>query len=345
MPRSASGSTVSISRHTEKLHRRVVRTVDELSPGTAELVAATGANFNYGPEFLRGYELFPIQPVHGCYYVELFDPDGAVAAFAPCYVQGDPLGALGLVPGEFALLSHVWHCSDTRLVARQTTAEVATEMLAAMRDVARTAGLHRMGFINVAVDSPSAQALEEIGLRGIHLDTRYWLDLARFGDEEGVLAAVKSADRREYRRHWRRGTEAGVRIVVRNALPDEDTEKLELLETTMVRVGSPGYYDAAKLASFLAQTPSARIVEVTLDGDLLALAIVFVDDTRMHAWALGYDRDRPLPFSPYYLTWATFVRLGYQLGVPRLEAGRGNGEFKTRYGLSAHELNGYVTDV
>ena len=97
MPRSASGSTVSISRHTEKLHRRVVRTVDELSPGTAELVTATGANFNYGPEFLRGYELFPIQPVHGCYYVELFDPDGAVAAFAPCYVQGDPLGALGLV--------------------------------------------------------------------------------------------------------------------------------------------------------------------------------------------------------------------------------------------------------
>ena len=325
--------------------RRVVRTVDDLHPGTAAVVAASGANVNYGTEFLRAYERWPVQPVHGSHYVELLDEHDTVVAFAPCFVQGDPLRALGLGPGEHALLSHVWHCSDARIVAAEATPEIAAELLAAMRAVARAEGLSRTGFINVAAGSPSAAALSAAGVPGVHLDTRYWLDLAGFGDEDGVLASIKPADRREYRRHWRRATEAGVRIETRLAGPDEDVDKLTLLETTMARVGSPGYYDRKKLAAFLAEMPHARIVEISLGGDLLAFAILFVDDTRLHAWALGYDRERPLPFSPYYLMWGSFMRLGWDLGLPRLEAGRRNGEFKTRYGLVPQELDAYVVDV
>lgn len=336
---------MSTSPRTRTHDLRVVRSVDDLSPGTPGLVAAAGANVNYSVEFMRAYERYPIQPVHGFYYLELLDRAGDVLAFAPCFVQGDPLGALGLPAGERALLSQVWHCSDTRLVAAEPSPELATELLEAMREVAGSVGLPRTGFINVADGSPSAAALQGAGVEGIHLDTRYWLDLAGHGSEDGVLAAVKSADRREYRRHWRRATEAGVTIVSRMARPDEDVDKLGLLEVTMVRVGSPGYYDAAKLAAFLAETPNARIIEITLDTDLLAYAIVFTDESRMHAWALGYDRDRPLPFSPYYLMWGSFMRLGYELGLPVLEGGRRNGEFKTRYGLVPQELSAYVVDV
>jgi CelD/BcsL family acetyltransferase involved in cellulose biosynthesis len=322
-----------------------VRTVDDLSAGTPAVVAAAGANVNYSIEFMRAYERYPIQPVHGCYYVELLDDADTVVAFAPCFVQGDPLGALGLAPGDHALLSQVWHCSDTRVVAAEATAEIAAEVVDAMRDVARSAGLRRTGFINVAVGSPSAAALEAAGLPGIHLDTRYWLDLAGHGDEEGVLAAIKPANRREYRRHWRRATEAGVKVVTRHASTDEEVDKLGLLEETMVRVGSPGYYDAAKLAAFLAETPNAWIIEIALAEALLGFAILFVDDTRLHAWALGYDRERALTFSPYYIMWGSFMRLGYELGLPRLEAGRRNGEFKMRHGLFPQELNAYVVDV
>ncbi len=309
------------------------------------MVQASGANMNYSMEFMRAYERFPIQPVHGCYYIELLDEDDTVVAFAPCFVQGDPLGAFGMAAGEHALLSNVWHCSDTRLVAAQATPEIATELLAAMKDVARSLGLSRTGLINVADGSPSADALAAAGVDGIHLDTRYWLDLAKYGSEEGLLASIKSADRREYNRHWRRATEAGVKIVSRMAMPDEDVEKLNLLEVTMVRVGSAGYYDAEKLAAFLAETPNARIIEITLDDKLLGFAIVFTDETRMHAWALGYDRETKLTFSPYYLMWGSFMRLGYELGLPRLEAGRRNGEFKMRYGLVPQELSAYVVDV
>jgi CelD/BcsL family acetyltransferase involved in cellulose biosynthesis len=309
------------------------------------VVAASGANMNYSLEFMRAYERYPIQRVDGCHYIELVDGDGAVVAFAPSFVQGDPLGALGLPDGQKALLSQVWHCSDTRLVAAEATREIATELLTAMREVARSLGLARTGFINVAAGSPSALALEAAGVQPVHLDTRYWLDLAGYGSEEGVLAAIKSADRREYLRHWRRATEAGVKIVVRNAQPGEDVDKLRLLEVTMDRVGSPGYYDKAKLAAFLGETPNARIIEITLGDDLLAYAIVFLDSTRMHAWALGYDRERRLPFSPYYLVWGSFMRLGYELGLPVLEAGRRNGEFKLRHGLAAQDLNAYVVDA
>jgi len=336
---------VSTSRRSSRYERRIVRSVDELSPDTPGLVAASGANMNYSVEFMSAYERYPVQPVHGWHYLELLDEDGAVAAFAPCSVQGDPLGALGLAPGEYALLGQVWHCSDARIVATEATPEIAGELLDAMRDVARSAGLRRAGFVNVAVGSPSAAALEGAGVPGISLDTRYWLDLAGHGDEEGVLASIKSADRREYRRHWRRATEAGVQVLTRRASGNEDVNKLQLLEETMVRVGSPGYYDAGKLAAFLAETPSAWIIEISLDEALLGFAILFVDDTRLHAWALGYDRNRPLPFSPYYLMWGSFMRLGFQLGLPRLEAGRRNGEFKMRHGLVPQELNAYMVDV
>lgn len=336
---------MSTSRPISAYTRRVVGSVDDLSAGTPALVAAAGANVNYGREFMRAYERYPIQPVHGCHYIELLDGDGQVTAFAPCFVQGDPLGALGFGEGEHALLSHVWHCSDTRIVAAQVTEQIAAELLDAMRDVARSAGLASTGFINVADGSPSAVALERAGVAAIDLDTRYWLDLVRFGSEDGVLASIKPAARREYRRHWRRATEAGVQVVSRRALPDEDVDKLELLELTMARVGSPGYYDKRKLVAFLAEMPSARVIEVNLEGQLLAYAILFVDSTRLHAWALGYDRERPLGFSPYYIIWGSFMHLGYELGLPRLEAGRRNGEFKQRHGLFAQNLNAYVVDA
>jgi CelD/BcsL family acetyltransferase involved in cellulose biosynthesis len=316
-----------------------------LSPETAAVVAAAGANVNYSLEFMRAYERYPIQPVHGCHYIELLDEADTVVAFVPCFVQGDPLGAIGLAPGDHALLSQVWHCSDTRLVAADPTPEIAGQVLAAMRDVARSLRLRRCGFINVAVDSPSAAALEDAGVSGVHLDTRYWLDLAGHGSEEGVLASIKSADRREYLRHWRRANEAGVKVVTRRASAAEDPGKLRLLEETMVRIGSPGYYDAVKLTAFLAETPHAWVIEISLDEALLGFAILFVDDTRLHAWALGYDRERPLKFSPYYIMWGSFMRLGYELGLPRLEAGRRNGEFKMRHGLVSQELNAYIMDV
>src|SRR5437868_4799480 len=108
---------MNTSRRTSSgLSTRVVRSVDDLHPGTAELVRGCGAPFYYGAEFLRAYERHAVQPVHDVFYVEVLDRDETLVGFTPCYVQGDPLGALGLAQGELAVLTHTWHCPDTRLV-------------------------------------------------------------------------------------------------------------------------------------------------------------------------------------------------------------------------------------
>lgn len=334
---------MTTTRSTDRYLTRVVATVDEASPERGALIAAAGANFNYGDEFLRAYERYPIQRVHDVAYLEAYDGDRLVA-FVPCYVQGDPLGALGLAEGELALLSHVWHCSDTRLVA-DPSVDVARHVLAAMRDRAAAAGLPRFGFINVAVGSPTAAVLEELGLAGTYVDSRYFLDLAALGDEEGYLATLKSDERREYRRHQRRAADAGVRVVHRMATADEDHDRLGLFETSMERVGSPGYYSAEKIARFLTETPSARIIEILLGDQLIAMAIVFVDDTKVHTWAGGWIREPGWSFSPYYLLWAECLRLGFRLGRPVLENGRKNGDFKVRFGLTPLPLNVYVTST
>ena len=337
---------MSTSRSTRPLSTRVVRTVDDLHPAITDVVTANGANFNYGLEFLRAYERYPIQRVHAVYYVEIHGDHGAPVAFAPCYVQGDPLGALGLRDGELALLSHVWHCSDSRLVtAEETTPQLARRMVAAMAEVARSARLRRFGFINVEVGSPTALALEAIGLTGSLVDTRYWLDLAGCGDEAGYLARLRRSSRMEYRRHRNRARDAGVVITHRPARAEEDRERLGLFEVAMERVGSAGYYSAEKIANFLRETPSARIIELTQGERLLAMSINFVDATRIHAWACGWVRDRGMPFSPYYVVWSEIVRLGFQVGVPRLEGGRRNGDFKIRFGMIPQPLNVYMAEV
>ncbi|MFD3596424.1 GNAT family N-acetyltransferase [Nocardia sp. NPDC058640] len=324
---------------------RIVKNVDDINPAIVQMIEASDANFNYSLEFLQAYGLHPIQPVHDQWYLEIYGRSGKPIAFAPCYAQGDPLQALGLADTELALLSHVWHCSDSRLVASaEISPEVAEIAIGAMRHIAHQAGLRRCGFINVAADSPTANALESIGLIAAPIDTRYWLDLNACGDEEGYLARLDRSARREYRRHQNRARDAGVVVTHRSASADEDLNQLKLFESTMARVGSPGYYSAERLAAFLAEAPSARIIEISSAGTLLAMGIIFADSSRIHAWACGWIRDPGLPFSPYYLIWAETLRLGFQIGVPRLEGGRRNGPFKERYGMAAQPLNAYLTD-
>lgn len=336
---------MSTSRSTDRYRNRIVRSVEDLDPGTADLATAAGVSeLYYGHEFLRAYEREPIQPVHDVYYIETYDADDRLIALTPCYVQGDPLRALGLADGERALLSHVWHSSDTQLAATVKDPDVATAVVGAMRDIAVDGGLSRFGFINVPTGSASAQALVGAGLTMIDLDTRYWMDLAGLGDWEGYLGSLRTKERGEYRRQLRRADDAGVTIEEREPTAHEDPETLRIFEELMARVGSAGYYSAERIAAFLQYTrKGARIIEVTLDDRLIAKAVVFLEKTKIHAWAGGYSRDSTLPFSAYYVLMAAIIKLGFRAGVPILEGGRRNPAFKIRFGMAPLPLQAFVT--
>ncbi|MBB5122275.1 hypothetical protein AF335_14735 [Streptomyces eurocidicus] len=329
---------------------RVVRTVEDLAPETTELAAAAGASeFYYGHEFLRAYEREPIQPVHAVYYIEVLDEDDRVIALTPCYVQGDPLRALGMAPDEKALLSHVWHCSDTQLASTRTDPEVAGAIVARMREIAASAGLARCGFINVATGSPTALALEGAGLTGTDLDTRYTVDLAAVGSWEGYLSSLRYNARREYARQLRRADDCGVKVTERVPDGDEDPESLQIFEVLMANVGSAGYYSKERIAAFLRYTrKGARIIEVSMDGEVIAKAVVFLEPRKIHAWAGGYDRNADTasgrPFSSYYVLMSAIIKCGLRAGVPTLEGGRRNGDFKIRYGMRPQPLQAFMTD-
>jgi hypothetical protein len=342
---------VSTSQRTEPTYRvEVLRNVDDLPPECELIAREQGlSTFYYGFEFLRAYEREPIQKVHHTRYLVVRDAD-TVVAFVPCYVQGDPLRALHLADGDVVLLSHMWHCSDTAIATRRDDPQLAAAVVDTMALLANELDARRYGFINVPTGSPTATLLRSVGLTPQHLDTRYVIDLAAAGDFDGYLRGLRPNARREYRRQLNRARDAGVCTSVRVPEGAEDPRSLDLFETLMANVGSAGYYDKDRISRFLTYVPSgARIVEVSHRGDLVAKAVVFLEETKIHAWAGGYDRhadaaaDRP--FSSYYVLMAQIIRLGFAAGVRYLEGGRRNGPFKERYGMRPVELDAYLMDA
>jgi len=329
----------------------VLSGVDQLPPECESIAREQGlSTFYYGFEFLRAYEREPIQKVHHTRYLVVRDAEDAVVAFVPCYIQGDPLRAMNLAEGEVVLLSHMWHCSDTRLATRRHDPRVAAAVVDTMESLARELGASRYGFINVSTEGPTAELLRSVGLTPRHIDTRYVVDLAEAGDFDGYLRGLRPNARREYRRQLNRARDAGARTSVRVPAGAEDPASLELFETLMANVGSAGYYDKERISRFLTYVPSgARIIEVHQDDELIAKAVVFLEETKIHAWAGGYDRHgdekAARPFSSYYVLMAGIIRLGFEAGVRYLEGGRRNGHFKERYGMRPVELDAYITEV
>lgn len=329
----------------------ILGSVEDLPPECLTIAKEQGlSTFYYGFEFLRAYEREPIQKVHHARYLVVRNAAGEVAAFVPCYVQSDPLRALGLAEGEVVLLSHVWHCSDTHLATRQEDPEIAVAVAETMRSLARELGAGRYGFINVNSEGLSARLLRAAGFKPRHIDTRYTIDLAAAGDFDGYLRSLRSHARNEYRRQLNRAQDAGVGVSVRIPEGAEDPDSLSLFEKMMTNVGSAGYYNKERISRFLSYVPSgARIVEIHQGEELIAKAVAFLEETKIHAWAGGYDRyadeAAKRPFSSYYVLMARIIQLGFDAGVRYFEGGRRNGPFKERYGMRPVELDAFISEA
>ncbi len=327
----------------------ILGSVEDLPLECGDIAKEQGlSTFYYGFEFLRAYEREPIQKVHHTRYLVVRNADGDVVAFVPCYVQGDPLRALGLADGEVVLLSHVWHCSDTRLATRAEDPEIAVAVAETMRSLARELGAGCYGFINVSAEGPTARLLRAAGFEPRHIDTRYVIDLAAAGDFDGYVQGLRPNARGEYRRQLNRARDAGVRMSVRVPEGTEDPDSLGLFEKLMANVGSAGYYDKERISRFLAYVPSgARIVEIHQGEEVIAKAVVFLEETKIHAWAGGYDRyadeKAGRPFSSYYVLMARIIQLGFEAGARYLEGGRRNGPFKERYGMRPVALDAFIS--
>ena len=157
----------------------LVRSASEVTDGVEGMASSCEAPFYYRKKFLEAYQRHPVQPVHDSFFLEVTDGSGELVAFAPCYLQGDTLGALGPATDEPSLLSHCWHCYDTRLLAARPTGH-----LVRLADGGHAGGGDG-GTGCGATDSSTWRAVrprpppcEDAGLTPVALDTRYVLDLS-----------------------------------------------------------------------------------------------------------------------------------------------------------------------
>jgi predicted N-acyltransferase len=314
------------------------------------LVQAAGAPAFYSTTYLRAYEQEPIAPVEAIRYL-VARSDGRPVMLAPLYLYRhlDPLGRLRLVypldGDEPGLLSHVWHCYDSRLVTDTAAVNGAgptlvAAVIAAVRGAARQFGVRWCGFVNVEQGSPTHRALTGAGVPAHHIEDRFAADLTGVSDVDGYLARIPPRYRQNLRRHGRRATEAGVDIAVR-AMADVDiAEVAALCRRTADRFGNRGFYPDGRFERFVELLgPMTRVIEARQRGRLIGVCICLLDGDRLHTWIGGYDFDVDGSFSPYGLCFISAVDLALRLRRPVLEGGRRNADHKLRHGLSVRRLD------
>ena len=351
---------------TEPAREFEVDTVDRIGAvDPAEWDAAVQAHrlpVFYSRAFLAAYERHPLTAIDGfCYLVvrrrgaapsgtprtpgPLGEPPVAVV---PAYLQNrpDPLGCLTAAypesAGQPALLSHVWHCYDAHVGGPTTSPALAAAVVSALRRRARELGAPWCGLVNVRDGGPTATTLAGAGLPTRYLVDRFTADLDGQTDLDDFLERrVRPRHRRNLRRYRRRAAEHGVTCAV---VPIEEADLAEaaaLCRGSASRHGSEEYYPPDRFERFLAEMgPIARVVEIRQRGRLVSAGVCLLDAERLHCWAGGADYRVDGNFSPYYLMFTDSLDQALRLRRPVFEGGRGNGEFKLRYGLTARPLVG-----
>lgn len=326
---------------------------DAADAGWETIACATGAPIFYRAGYLTAYHDESLGDIDRFAYLTVHDPgvDQPVAVVPiGLHRTADPIGGLRLAhPGIEtgpALLSHVWHCYDTRIVGAVERADVVTAVLATLADRAATWGARWYGFVNVERGSATSVALTAAGLPGTHLVDRFVTDLTGVDDLDGYLARLGTRARANLTRNARRAREAG--LVTSTVSPDEAdlAEVAELCARTATRFGNTGFYPTDRFARFVATLgPLAHILRVRQRGKLVAVGVCLTDETRLHTWTCGVDYDVTGNASPYAVLFAASVSLALRLGRPILEGGRGNEVFKRRHGLTARHLDAHVVRV
>jgi predicted N-acyltransferase len=311
------------------------------------LVQAAGAPIFYTHDFLHAYETAPLQGGLACLYMIVRDAEGRACAALPVYVQEsmDLLGVLAKADpalgegNQRGLLTHFWHCYDTR-IAGELSPGLVEVVCSALADLARARGAGRWGFVNVDPRGELYRHLVAAGFAPVHIWDRFFLPLSGWSSADEYVAALPRKSRHEMRRQCRRAAEAGVSVSVL-APPWAGLEELEevaaLCRSTTSKFGSVPYYPET-FAEFLGRVGAGlRILTLRLKGELVGAWICFLEGSCLHTWAAGANYDLET-FSPYYVGFYEAVRFAFEHGAALLEGGRGNAWFKERYGMQGLPL-------
>jgi Acetyltransferase (GNAT) domain len=310
------------------------------------LVEASQAPPFYRAAALAAYARAPLLPFSRLAYLVCRErPDGPALAGLPAYLLEwlDPLGVLAeLVPtrcvGRPVLLSHFWHCYDTRIPARRLGPDVVAALCDRLAACARAMGAAAYGFLNVAEPGLLLPLLRGAGLDAQRMDTRFVLPLDGLETIDAYLAGIRPRARQEMRRHWRRAMAAGARVSLGRPEPADLAEAARLCRLTAAKHGNDGWYPEGPLIGMMCALEQVRLLWLRVPAGPAAVGVCFHDGDRFHNWAVGLDYAAAAGFSPYSVLTLASVSTAMELGCRLLEAGRRNDWFKLRYGMSAVPL-------
>ena len=321
---------------------RVYESIRSVPTVWDEAVRASGAPVFYERAYLEAYEDAPLAPVERSAY--LVATGGGAVAVLPVFLVAalDPLGALASAfrdaPSGRGLVTPGWHCYDGRILATtpDPDPDLVAGLVAALGDLAREAGVEWGALVNFTDGVAPGGAKATI-------DERFLLDLGRFESAEAYVASLAPKVRQNVRRWRRRAEEAGAAVTVGRA-GDADLDGIvELARATATKYGAGDFYRPGPFQRFVrALGDSAVAIEVRLGDRLLSGGVCLVDAERFHTWTCGVDYDADPPFSTYTLMFVESVRAAFERGLPVLEGGRRNAEYKLRYGLRRQPLDGYL---
>jgi len=329
---------------------RTVSRHDSVPAGWDDVIEAAGGPVFYRAALLAAYHRRPLQPTRAACYLTVDGPQGTDVVL-PAYLvpARDPFAAdRSELPGTM-VISHFWHCYDTRLPAARLTAEVLGLVWPELRRLAADWGADRYGLLNVAGGGPLAELLRDTGLTPRARGPRYRLSLDAVGSLEEYCATLTSSARQDLRRHTRRAAALGLEPTVHAPPFDDDTVRhaVRLLAHTEARY-NPGYYPAGPLAHLLRTGgPQLRLIALpaAAAGPPAAISVSFLDPPVLHNWAIGVDPDAGSPVSPYLVLLAGTVELALAAGCRTVEMGRTNGGWKQRFGAGPVPLDGWLEQL
>jgi hypothetical protein len=159
------------------------------------------------------------------------------------------------------------------------------------------------------------------------------------GSMDAFLAAMPSSDvRREFRRQWRRGRDAGLTVRV---LPGVEMRQVlaEFTGLTVETSASHGYnMYGADLFDAVAEIPGAVMLAAEHDGTLAGGFLCLRFQNRLYTWTAGIDYGRLRELRTYGSLMYEAVNYAAETGAELIDVGRSNHVYKRRMGFTGEDL-------
>jgi predicted N-acyltransferase len=184
--------------------------------------------------------------------------------------------------------------------------------------------------------------LSELGFFSARTEPTSRLALAPEGGLDGYLGSLRQSPRSDLTRHGRRARRLGATVSWEK--DDCHVEALAgLVRDVCEKHGAPVSYPLATMRSIFRRLgPRLHLGSLWHDGRMLGAMLSVAHGDALWGWIAGLDYMRNREFGTYYALYLLSIERALQLGVSRLEAGRGQYRIKVRLGFTPNPVRAWL---